>query len=63
MKNQIIIAVTALFLASCVTTTQEEVVPTIDSTIVILDTTAVNLTSVPTPLSVPTPSVDTTTVK
>jgi PBP1b-binding outer membrane lipoprotein LpoB len=63
MKNQIIIAVTALFLASCATTTQEEVVPTIDSTIVILDTTAINLTSVPTPLSVPTPSIDTTTVK
>jgi PBP1b-binding outer membrane lipoprotein LpoB len=58
MKNFIIIAVTALFLTSCVTATPEEVaVPTVDSTIVMIDTTAVDS------ISVPTPSVATTTVK
>lgn len=58
MKNFIIIAVTALFLTSCATATQEEVaVPAVDSTIVMVDTTAVDS------LSVPTPSVATTTVK
>jgi PBP1b-binding outer membrane lipoprotein LpoB len=49
MKNFIIIAVTALFLTSCATATQEEVaVPTVDSTIVMIDTTAVDSISVPT---------------
>ena len=56
MKNFIITAVTALILTSCVTAT-EEVVPTVDSTIVMIDTTAVDS------ISVPTPSVATTTVK
>jgi PBP1b-binding outer membrane lipoprotein LpoB len=57
MKNFIIIAVTALFLTSCATAPKEEVVPTVDSTIVMVDTTAVDS------ISVPTPSVATTTVK
>jgi len=57
MKNFIIIAVTALFLTSCATAPKEEVVPTVDSTIVMIDTTAVDS------ISVPTPSVATTTVK
>jgi PBP1b-binding outer membrane lipoprotein LpoB len=57
MKNFIIIAVTALFLTSCATAPKEEVVPTVDSTIVVIDTTAVDS------ISVPTPSVATTTVK
>ena len=58
MKNFIITAVTALFLTSCATATPEEVaVPTVDSTIVMIDTTAVDS------ISVPTPSVATTTVK
>jgi PBP1b-binding outer membrane lipoprotein LpoB len=58
MKNFIIIAVTALILTSCATATKEEAVVTaVDSTIVMVDTTAVDS------LSVPTPSVATTTVK
>lgn len=58
MKNFIIIAVTALILTSCATAPKEEaVVTTVDSTIVMIDTTAVDS------ISVPTPSVATTTVK
>jgi PBP1b-binding outer membrane lipoprotein LpoB len=57
MKNFIIIAVTALILTSCATAPKEEAVPTVDSTIVMIDTTAVDS------ISVPTPSVATTTVK
>jgi hypothetical protein len=61
MKNFIITAVTALILTSCTTATPEEVVavPTVDSAIVTVtvDTTAVDS------ISVPTPSVATTTVK
>ncbi len=58
MKNFIIIAVTALILTSCATAPKEEAVVTaVDSTIVMVDTTAVDS------LSVPTPSVATTTVK
>jgi PBP1b-binding outer membrane lipoprotein LpoB len=58
MKNFIIIAVTALILTSCATAPKEEAaVPAVDSTIVMVDTTAVDS------LSVPTPSVATTTVK
>jgi uncharacterized protein YcfL len=58
MKNFIIIAVTALFLTSCVTATEEvAAVPTVDSTIVMVDTTAVDS------ISISTPSVATTTVK
>jgi hypothetical protein len=58
MKNFIITAVTALILTSCVTATEEvAAVPTVDSTIVMVDTTAVDS------ISVSTPSVATTTVK
>lgn len=57
MKNFTITAVTALILTSCVTATSEVAVPTVDSTIVMVDTTAVDS------ILVPTPSVATTTVK
>jgi PBP1b-binding outer membrane lipoprotein LpoB len=57
MKNFIIIAVTALILTSCATAPKEEAVPTVDSTIVMIDTTAVDSSTVSTP------SVATTTVK
>jgi hypothetical protein len=58
MKNFIIIAVMASILTSCATAPKEEaVVTTVDSTITMIDTTAVDSSTVSTP------SVATTTVK